>query len=224
MRSADVTEIEDNDLAQATISILDRIRPYLFTIAAAVAAAFVALAAWTFVSSQKDAEKAQAWDECLSAVSTRDAARLSGVSTRYPGTAAAVWSQILLADNALADGGRIVFTDKAGGRQRLEQAAATYRAVMNARPAEPLAAERATFGLARAHEALGDLVEARRGYEALVKEHPQSPLRSLAEARAAALARPGTATWYDWFAKEDAKPAASDAVPAVSGTTAAPAG
>jgi len=222
MQPADLAEIEDNDLAQATMSIVDRIRPHLTTILAAIGVGFAAMAAWTMISSQKAAEKSQAWDECLTAVASRDAGRLSAVSTRFPGSAAAVWSQILLADNALSEGARIIFIDKARGRERLQAAADTYAAVMSQRP-EALAAERATFGLARAREALGELEAARRGYETLVKEYPNSPLRALAETHAAALGRPATAAWYDWFAN-DAKPTATPAAnPAASGTT-APAG
>ena len=33
------------------------------------------MAAWTMISSQKAAEKSQAWDECLTAVASRDAGR-----------------------------------------------------------------------------------------------------------------------------------------------------
>ena len=74
MQPDDLAEIEGNDLAQATMSLVDRIRPHLITIAAAIGVAFAGLAAWTLVSSQRDAEKAQAWDACLSAVAARDAA------------------------------------------------------------------------------------------------------------------------------------------------------
>ena len=218
MQPTELAEIEDNDLAQATMSIVDRIRPHLTMILAAIGIGFAAMAAWTMVSSQKAAEKSQAWDECLTALGTRDAGRLGGVATRFPGSAAAVWSQILLADNALADGGRIILADKVQGRARFQAAADTYAAVMSQRP-EALAAERATFGLARAREALGELEAARRGYETLVMEYPNSPLRGLAETHAAALDRPATVAWYDWFVK-DAKPASTPAAePAASGAT-----
>lgn len=221
MRPAELAEIEDNELAQATLSLVDRIRPHLTTILAALGVVFAGTAAWTLISSQKSAEKAQGWDECLTAVATRDAARLAEVATRFPGSSAAVWSQILLADNALAEGGRILLIDKARGRERLQAAADTYAAVMAQRPAS-LAAERATFGLARAREALGELDAARRGYQALVADYPTSPLKSLAESHAASLARPATIAWYDWFDK-DAKPAPTPDAPATTGT-AAPAG
>ena len=215
MQPADLAEIEGNDLAQATMSLVDRIRPHLTMLAVAVGVAFAGLAAWTLVSSQRDAERAQAWDACLTAVASRDAVRLGDVAARYPGSAAAVWSQILLADSALAEGGRLVLVDKTRGRERLQAAAELYAGVMGQKPAE-MAAERAVFGLARARESLGELEAAKRGYEVLVAEHPASPLRTLAESRAVALARPAAAGWYDWFESVDAKPAATPATPETS--------
>ena len=160
MQPADLAEIEGNDLAQATMSLVDRIRPHLTMLAVAVGVAFAGLAAWTLVSSQRDAERAQAWDACLTAVASRDAVRLGDVAARYPGSAAAVWSQILLADSALAEGGRLVLVDKTRGRERLQAAAELYAGVMGQKPAE-MAAERAVFGLARARESLGDLEAAK---------------------------------------------------------------
>ena len=215
MQPADLAEIEGNDLAQATMSLVDRIRPHLTMLAAAVGIAFAGLAAWTLVSSQRDAERAQAWDACLTAVASRDAVRLGDVAARYPGSSAAVWSQILLADSALAEGGRLVLVDKTRGRERLQAAAELYAGVLGQKPAE-MAAERAVFGLARARESLGELEAAKRGYEVLVAEHPASPLRTLAESRAVALARPAAAGWYDWFESVDAKPAATPATPETS--------
>ena len=223
MQPADLAEIEGNDLAHATMSLVDRIRPHLTMLAVAVGVAFAGLAAWTLISSQQDAERAQAWDACLTAVASRDAARLGDVATRYPGSAAAVWSQILLADNALAEGGRLVLVDKTRGRERLQAAAELYAGVLGQKPAE-MAAERAVFGLARARESLGELEAAKRGYEVLVAEYPASPLRTLAESRAVALARPGADGWYDWFASVSDTPAATtETSPAVVPDAALPA-
>lgn len=218
MQPVDHADIEQNDLANATLSLVERLRPHLRTLLAAVAVAFVALAAWTLVSSRRDAERSAAWDACLAAVSARDAARLGEVAGRYPGSSAATWSQILLADNTLAEGNRLVFTDKAQGRTRLQAAADLYAGVMAQRP-KGLAAERAVYGLAKAREALGELDVAKRGYEALVAEYPASPLASLAASRVAALGRPAAAGWYDWFQSIDVTPP-SQPEPAASGAAA----
>jgi len=219
MQSADLAEIEDNDLAQATMSLLERIRPYLTMLAAAIGIAFVGLAAWTLISAQKAAERASAWDACLDAIQTGDSARLNDVAARYPGTAAGTWSQLLLADSALASACQMAFTDKQQAAERFQAAADIYSAVMS-RPGGDLATERAMFGLAKSREALGQFEAARRGYETLVAEHPKSPLRELAEERAAALGRPAVAGWYDWFGSRDATvPTAAESSEPASGST-----
>lgn len=226
MQPADLAEIEDNDLAQATISLLERIRPYLAALVAALAVIFVGLGAWTLIESRKAAERAGAWDACLEAIDTGDAGRLNEVAARYQGTPAAAWSQLLLADAALASGCRSALTDKQQAAERFQAAAELYEVVMaraagaaGTERAGDLVTERAMFGLAKAREALGQFEPARRGYEALVVEYPGSPLRELAEERAAALARPGVSGWYDWFGSHDATaaPTAEPSAPAPSG-------
>jgi len=163
--------------------------PHLATIAAAVGAVLVGFAGWTIFSSQQASEKADSWDACLSALSAGDVAKLRDVSGRYPNTPAATWSQILLADGALAEGCRMAFVDKQRGREQCQVAADLYAGVLAQRPAD-LAGERAAFGLAKAREALGQLDLARQGYETLAAEHADGPLRSVAEERAKRRLRP----------------------------------
>lgn len=209
-------DLEDNDLASGTIALVDRIRPHLGTLLIGVLVLFAALAVWTLISSQQSAQRAAGWDDCLAALAEGDPGRLETVVNRYGGTAAAQWAEIVLADTALADGNRLLMTDRPQAKRRLEEAAGRYTAVNAQRPA-PLAAERAIFGLARARESLGELAEARRGYEALVAEYADSPFRGLAEERIAALARDSTGRWYKWF---ESRPMAAPAQPATPGDAA----
>ncbi len=209
-RALALGDLEDNDLAGGTMALVDRIRPYLGTIALVALVAFAGLAAWTLIRSQRAAERSAAWDECLAALAEGDPARLENVVVRYGGSDAARWAELVLADTALADGNRLLTVDSARGRRRLEDAVGRYTAVNAQRP-EGLAAERAILGLARARESLGEIAEARRGYEALATEYPESPFRKLADERAAALGRPATERWYKWFeSRPDATPAATD--------------
>lgn len=213
-------ELEKNDLAESTVAVLDRIRPHLGTILLAALAAVAAVAAWEVVGTQRAAASAQSWDACMAALGGGNADQLADVIRRYPGTPAAQWSQLLMADAAIADGSQLLFADRAKARERLESAVGFYSAVLAERPL-PLIAERATFGLAKARECLGQLDEARRGYEALVKEYPSSAVRGLAAGRIAALSRGSARQWYDWF--DGWKPAPADTQPATGGN-AQPAG
>lgn len=205
---ADHTEIEGNDLARATMSTIDRIRPHLTTISAAIGLLVAGLAAWTLFSSQRVAEKEQAWNSCLAAVTSGDAAALLDVANRHAGSPAGTWARLLLADGALADGNRRAFVDKQRGREQFQAAVEGYSAVLASKPGS-LAAERAAFGLAKAREALGQIDLARQGYETVAKEHADGPLRDLAAQRATALGLPAAPAWYSWFDSVDVAPAPS---------------
>ena len=216
-------ELEENDLAESTIAVVDRIRPHLRTIALALGGAMVALAAWTVVSSQQAATQSQSWDACMAALSEGNSERLTDVIRRYPGSAAAQWSQLMMADGAIAEGTQLLFADRERARQRLDSAIGIYTGLLAERP-RSLIAERAVFGLAKARESLGQLEEARRGYEALVAEYPESAVRSIAENRIAALSRESTRQWYDWFGAQKLTPpaAATNAQNAPSAPSAEP--
>lgn len=191
-------ELEANDLAESTVAIVDWVRPYLRTIALAIGAVAVGIGAWTVVSSQQATSSAQSWDACMAALSEGNPERLTDVIRRYPGTAAAQWSQLMMADAAIGEGTQLLFIDRERARQRLDSAVGIYSGLLAERP-RGLIAERGVFGLAKARESLGQLEEARRGYEAVVSEYPESAVRGIAENRIAALSRESTRQWYDWF-------------------------
>jgi len=58
------------------------------------------------------------------------------------------------------------------------------------------------MGLAKARESLGELDQARRGYEAVANEYPSSPIANLATEHADDLARDTTKAFYNWFAEQ----------------------
>lgn len=211
-------ELEENDLAGSTLQLVDRIRPHLRTIVTAIGLLFAGLAAWTLIASQQAAAKARSWETCIAALSGGDAAGLEAVVRQHADTPAAGWAQIVLADSALAQGCELLFTDRTRGLERLEDAVGRYRQLLAARPTGMLA-ERTVFGLAKANEALGNLDDARKGYEAVIADHPGSAAASLAASRVAAVSRDATRQWYDWFAAQKSAPPAA---PAEGGKAASP--
>lgn len=219
-------ELGDNDLAEAAVAVYDRMRPYLSTVLAAAAAAVVGLVLWSLVAAQSEATRRQSWDACLAAMNAGEPNALAEVMRRYPGTAAARWAELLTADQATAEGADLLFVDRARGESRLQAAVDLYTALIATAPTG-LLAERAVFGLAKARECLGQLAEARRGYEAVAAEFPQEPLAQVASRRAAELGSDATRQWYDWFAtvKPAAAKEAQNADPATpADPAAAPAG
>lgn len=214
----ELDELEGNVLAEKTLEIVDRLRPHANAILLGLGAAVVAFAGWALVSSQAATTRSQAWDAFLAGLSGGEPQAFDEVMRRYPGTPAAEWSRLVVADMNLIDGTELLFSNKDQAPPRLQAAAELYLSILAARPSAMLA-ERATFGLAKARESLGQLEEARRGYAAVATEHPDGALAGLARTRAAALERESTRQWYDWFAAQTIappaqKPAADDKAPA----------
>jgi DNA-binding FadR family transcriptional regulator len=201
-------ELGDNDLAEATLAIVDRVRPYFSTILAGLAAALAAFLAYGVVQSQAEATRTQSWDACLAAMSAGDADSFNEVMRRYPGSDAARWAQLLTADAAAAQGSELLFIDRQRAEGRLQAAVEAYSSLLAGRP-QGLLGERVVFGLAKARESLGQLAEARRGFEAVAAEFPAEALGQVASARAAELGRESTRQWYDWFGAQKIAPPAS---------------
>ena len=218
-------EVGDNDLAEATLKIVDRIRPYFGTILAGLAAALAAFVVYGMVSSQAEATRTQSWDACLAAISSGDVDSFNEVVRRYPGTDAARWAELLMADAAASEGTQLLFIDRQRAEGRLQAAVDAYSSLMAGRP-QGLLGERVVFGLAKARESLGQLAEARRGYEAVAAEFPADALAQIAAGRATELGRESTRQWYDWFgAQKITTPASATNVanPANAAPAAAPA-
>jgi hypothetical protein len=205
----DPTIESDNALADKTLELVDRLRPHARAIVMGLGGAALVLFAWLLVSNQTTAGRNQSWDAFLDAVASDSQPMLvdslGDVIRRHPGTSAAQWSEVVLADFAVSEGTDLLFSNKEQGRQRLQSAVDAYSAVLAARP-RGLLATRATFGLAKARESLGQLDDAQRGYEAVATEQSSGGFAHLATQRVAALNRPATKEWYDWFAAQTFTP------------------
>lgn len=204
----DLAELEGNALAEKTAEIIDWLRPQANALLLAAAGAVLATAAWILVSSQQEATRAQSWEAYLAGLTTGQSAAFDEVIRRYPDTPAASWSQLVLADMALTEASDLAFSDKERAMPRLQAAAGLYSAILGSKPVGMLA-ERATFGLAKAREGLGQLEEARLGYEAVSREFAGGPMARMAADHAAELGRESTRQWYDWFAAQSIKPPAA---------------
>ena len=215
-------ELEQNSLAEWIVQMLDVIRPYLVMIIGGLVAVLAAVVAWMVISANNAAAEARSWELYLTAMSTGETSAFNEVAQRYPGSQAALWSQLVLADMAMTDGAVLAFEDRSSSTERLEAAADLYTAVLAAGP-EGLLVERATFGLAKAQESLGELEAAQAGYAEVASAYPDSPLAAVAQEHADALAEGRGKEWYDWFFAQDLTPAidppaAAAGSPAAEGT------
>jgi TolA-binding protein len=208
--------------------VVDGLAPHARTILAGGVAVLVAAAGWIMISSQSDAARGRSWDAYLAAMAAvasgepADAA-FQDVTQRHPGTAAADWSRLRMAEIRIAGGTEAAFRDKAAAARDFEAAAEILSELLATRRPRGLLAEQATFALAKARESLGDFDQARKGYETVVREHPQGPTAEAARRRAEALARGSLSQWYAWFSAQDPVAAAPDAAATGSEAAAPPA-
>ena len=101
---------------------------------------------------------------------------------------------------------------------RLQSAVDLYAGILSDKP-QAILAERATFGIAKARESMGQLDEARQGYEALASDFPTSALAGMARQRSKALAGDSATEWYSWFAAQKMTPPVPPAAAAETGAS-----
>lgn len=196
-------ELQKNQLADSLAHWIEAVKPYSRAALALVVAAVVAIFAWGYLSNQNSRRAAEGWNAYFSAISSRDPRpELTDIAARYAGTDVSTWARLTLADIQLDDGTARLFVEKKDARDELRKASELYRAVLlDSR--EPMVQDRATFGLARAHEALGTpetLAEARKEYRSIGEKWPNSPYVQDATARANDLDKASTKNFYDWLA------------------------
>jgi hypothetical protein len=201
-------ELQTNVLAHSMARWIEAAKPYSKAGAAVLIAVVVALFAWAWMSTQSNRRSADGWNEYFDATSGRNPdprALLRDISGRYSGMMVAQWARLTLADIQLDDGTGTLLTDRNRAREELTDASEEFQALL-LEASHPTILERATYGLARANEALGDLERARTEYRSLVSQWPESPFASVAESRAKDLEAKNTKVFYDWLAKYEPPP------------------
>ncbi|MBN1591058.1 MAG: tetratricopeptide repeat protein [Pirellulales bacterium] len=208
MKSEKRHQLEQNWLADQMGKTITAAKPYaniVLGVALVVVIAAVGLTLWTRKAST---ESARAWQDFYAALDSGNAIEFENVVEHYPGSVAAHWAEVLVADLHLSKGCDELFKSRAGANQELKKAIESYDQLLDT-SSNPAIRERATLGLARAWESQGDLDKAAKHYEALVKQWPDGPYTTFAEWRIAAVATPAIRKFYDEFAKFDPKPAYS---------------
>jgi hypothetical protein len=193
-------ELQTNVLATKLAHWTEAARPYGRAMLAGIIALIVAIIVWGYVATQNRRQVAEGWNDYFMAVGVRDEQRLQDVAEQFSGTVVADFARLTLADWELDNGTNRLLTDRALAREQLRDAAEKYSALLLSASSNTIE-ERATYGLARAHEAAGELEKARSEYRALAQKWPDSPFAATSEARAKALDELPTKQFYDWIAK-----------------------
>ncbi|MBN1909827.1 MAG: hypothetical protein JW818_08825 [Pirellulales bacterium] len=198
MKSERRHELKHNELADWLTHVIDKVQPYTNTILAVLLVVVIVGVATSFWLHHSRAETARAWTEFYQGLGQGRAALLK-VAEDHPATEVGEWSELLIGDIALDRGNAALFTSRVEANRELDRAATCYGTVLGERK-NPALVERATFGLARVHEAKGELDRARKRYEEVLKQWPDGAYAKQAEYRLTALARSSTKNFCDKFA------------------------
>jgi len=201
-------ELQHNELADWLAKAIERLKPYQNVIVAAVVVVLLAAAGYALISHSSEAKTTQAWDQLESGLESGNPSSLTQVMDDYPNTNVGDVAAVVSADLRLADGCNRLFQDKAVAQQQLSQAVELYGKELE-QAGDPSLRQRATFGLARAWEAQGDLDAATRRYQEVVDKWPHGAFAAAARERLDDLKRPAVRQLYDDLRKFNPKPVAS---------------
>jgi hypothetical protein len=208
MKSDERHKLQRNTLADWLGHAIEASKPYLNQILLGVLIVLLLGVGYFSWNKMTTASTYQSWDEFNAALGTSDVSKMIDVTTGFPKTPAAFAAATLAGDMYLAQGCDELFTDKAAGNSDLTKAVNNYDSVLANCKIDVLR-ERATFGLARAHEAKGELDQANESYQTVTAKWPNGAFASAASQRLVALKQPASKEFYDRFAKFNPKPAVS---------------
>lgn len=196
-------ELQTNVLADKLNDWIEAAEPYSRAILGGIVAVVVVIFAVVYVSAQQSERTTRAWDRVFEGLGSGDTNLLSDMANKYPRTPVGEWAQLMTADVALRRGTDQIFKNKTEAHEEIRKAADLYQQLLAG--SEEIV-ERATYGLARAHEALGDLNTARGEYKAVAEAG--GAFAAQAKQRREDLNRTEIKEFYDWVAKyEPPKPA-----------------
>jgi predicted negative regulator of RcsB-dependent stress response len=199
-------ELQTNALADALGHAVDAVKPYTQIAVGVVLAAAVIFGVVKYLSVRSEENVVDAWNMYLQASTggSESTEELSQLIEQYPDTAAAQWSHLFLADQALGDGINQLFQNRSEANEKLRQAEQHYLAVQQ-KASDPLLEERATLGLGRVYESQVQLDKAKQAYQQLLDRWPNGAFAATARERLNDLSQQSTKEFYDWFAGSEPK-------------------
>lgn len=209
MKSERRHELEQNELADWLGESVETVKPYANMILGVILAVLIVIVGGTWWVQQSQAKQGEAWDAFYAALSSNDAAELAIMAVDYPDTKAAEWAMVVAADMRLNLGCNLLFTNRANANIELGKAADLFKDVLD-QSQQGVLLDRASFGLARTRESMGELDKAKELYKKVTTNWPDGPFGEISANRLKNLQQPATKAFYDRFAKFDPKPAFSD--------------
>jgi tetratricopeptide (TPR) repeat protein len=201
-------ELQHNELADWLGQTFEKLKPYQNAVVIVLVLIVVVLGVYLWWSQASQSQTTQAWDDLERGLATGNYGGLEKVAEVYQNTSAADMAAVVAADFRLTDACDKSLRDKALADQQLGRAIELYEKCLQ-RTASPTLRQRATFGLARAYEARGDLQSAARQYRHIVDDWPSGAYAAVARERVADLEKPDIKQLYADLAKANPKAVAS---------------
>lgn len=196
-------ELQTNELADWLGQHLEQVRPYGNIVLLGVVAVLAIGGAIVYMSSQQTKRLGEGWQKYWSAAQENDAKLLDDIAQRYAGTTPGLWAKLSAGEFELSRGTRLLFSQRKEGEEALANAKSSFKAVHQNAQGQPDLLARADLGLAQAHEALAELDDAKKHYEAAARSVADPTLARLASQRLNLLRDRGN-DFYAWF--KDQKP------------------
>jgi hypothetical protein len=209
MKSERRHELQHNTLAEWLFKAGQGIKPYQNLVTAAIVVLILLAFGLTIWSRTSATRTATAWTDLTHDLESENLDGLASLAEKSPGTNVGNMAALVTADMRLSNACTQRFSNKALAMRELREASKSYSDVLK-ESRSPMMLERATFGLARADEAQGDLDSAKKHYGEVVANWPKGAYAPAAKQRLDDFARRETKMMFDSLASFDPKPSFSE--------------
>lgn len=213
MKTEERHELKKNELSE----ILVKIEPYWRAIVGGIVVFLTIIVVTGVISNNRKASREAGWTAFFGATADRNAEGLAKLGANEQGSSVAAWAFYSSGQGKLVDASTQVAQDRAQAQQNFQEALEAFQQAYDQAGNYELIKQQALWSMGQAAEGLNELDQAKKHFEKIVEDWPESKIAERAQARLTKLNDPTTKSFYDWyFAQTPPKP------PAPSGTSGGP--
>ena len=197
-------ELKHNELSDWLGERLETLKPHATGVLLGLVLLAVILIAGTWYLGDKSQASSRAWSRYFAAFNDREPQKsLETISSDQSGSKAAWWALLTVADMQLGQGAGLLYSDRTEAQKLLDQAKSAYARVEAAD--DPMLKSRARLGLAKVHESLCNVEEARKYYELVAADTHNPAIAKAAAQDVDRLKDKDKGEFLEWFAKQTPK-------------------
>ena len=198
-------ELKKNELANLLESKLEGVKPHAWKIGIIALGVFALIASAMYMIASGQAKSGKEWSDLfLASYKAREdgsAKSLVNQADNLAGSEAGMWASQLSADQLFNEGARSAMQDRESALKKFELAKKSYMMVRDGSDEVKQSTRwrRATYGLGRSHEALGEFEKAKEMFQSLVDSAADSALGKAAANAIARIERPSSIAFYEAY-------------------------